>query len=1228
MSLYSSSSSTGGIIYTSPAPSVPVVSTSVFTHILSLDARTGDVGGFPGAKPAFIDADTGTTVTRVQLRQLALEFAFGMRTRAGARRDDVVMIYSPNALAWPVVLFGSVAAGLRCTLANSAYLPRELVHQYTDSGAGLVVTHEAGLAAIREMFAMLGVSKAEGDRRTILLTRDLTWAGGPSASVSEDAAALVKMGDLLGLGSLIEEEKFDGEKLATETVFLCYSSGTTGKPKGVETTHQNVTVFADLLRSQLPPLSVGKEAVLGILPLYHIYGLMQILHIPFTLGWTTILQGAFDPVNFCRIIQQYAISFAYVVPPMLVVLARHPAVDKFDLSSLEYMVSAAAPLGADLVRLVKQRLLSKRAAGGTLWISQGYGLTETTTATHLVPFDARSDAKAGSIGPLLPNLEARIISENGGGDAQPGERGELWIRGKTIMKGYLNNVKATAETTAPDDWFMTGDIAYRDEDGFYYIVDRKKELIKYKGFQGLCPSWAFGLEAYPKLRPVPPAELESVLLTHPDIADVAVIGIEDLKEATELPRAYVVHASPDSLQSDAEKVEYAQNIVKWMQTKVAKHKFLRGGVRVIDIIPKSAAAPGKPDVFRDITQKPPPYNGWGSLCPRSGIPPPPPSVTARSRVESMAPPRIYESGYSPVPIVNTSIYTHLLGSRTASGDDVGATTLTRGGLKDLTLRLAYGLKHVCGAKRGDTLLIFSPNSLAWPVVLYGGVAAGLRCTLANSGYTHHELEHQYKDSRAKIVVCSEETVPVAREMFSLLGLSEAEADTRIVVMPQQDLSWAGGPQAPKPANLKNLVWMQDLLAKGKLAKEEKFDGLGDETVYLCYSSGTTGKPKGVETTHQNMTSVVDMTKGFFPLPPDGQTPMIAILPFYHIFGASNILNGSLSCATPVVVMQRFDPELFCANIERYRVMYSFVVPPVLVTLVRHEAVDRYDLSSLEYMLSGAAPLGGELVSMVGSKNCPVCMITEIRQVRKRLLGKRKAGSILWITQGYGLTETSPSTHTLEYQDSLRKIGSCGTLLPNLQARLVEDEDGLVDAEEGQPGELWLRGKTIMKGYLNNVASTKHSITPDKWFKTGDVAVRDNEGFFYIVDRRKELIKYKGFQVPPAELEAILLSHPGVADAAVIGVDDPVEATELPRAYVVPADPAKVSSKAEKAAFEAAVAQWIQTKVAKHKYLRGGVAVIDLIPKSPAGKILRRQLRELAKEEVKRGEIKFATKAKL
>lgn len=396
----------------------------------------------------------------------------------------------------------------------------------------------------------------------------------------------------------------------------------------------------------------------------------------------------------------------------------------------------------------------------------------------------------------------------------------------------------------------------------------------------------------------------------------------------------------------------------------------------------------------------------------------------------------------------------------------------------------------------------------------------------------------------------------------------------------------------KAATAGGFIHMDDLLGKGTLGAAERFDGpLSNETVFLCYSSGTTGRPKGVESTHKNIVSVCLMVQ---PILPSLQEVILGFLPFYHIYGATMLLPFALLIGSPVVIMPQFEPEAFCRNIEKYKVTMALIVPPVCLAILHHPATNKYNLKTLRTILSGAAPLGASLVKAVHDK-------------------LKSVGADTVLVQGYGLTEMSPVSHLLPYDRFLSKAGSAGVLVPNLEARLV-GTDG-VDVKPGEPGELWLRGPTVMKGYLNNPTATKESITPEGWYKTGDVCVRDDEGFYHIVDRIKELIKYKGYQVPPAEMEALLLQHPKILDAAVIGVYSDEEATELPRAYVVPK--VKPQPGAQSAAFSKEIQEWVRARVAKHKFLRGGVVIIDQVPKSAAGKILRRELRDLAKTEFRR-----------
>lgn len=291
-------------------------------------------------------------------------------------------------------------------------------------------------------------------------------------------------------------------------------------------------------------------------------------------------------------------------------------------------------------------------------------------------------------------------------------------------------------------------------------------------------------------------------------------------------------------------------------------------------------------------------------------------------------------------------------------------------------------------------------------------------------------------------------------------------------------------------------------------------------------------------------------------------------------------------------MPKFDLEDFCRIVQEHKVTFAYVVPPVVLLLSKHPVVSKYDLSTIRMMNSGAAPLTRELVDAVYNRlKIPV-------------------------KQGYGLSETSPTTHSQPWSDWNKTIGSVGTLLPYQEAKYMSPEEKEVPA--GEVGELWIKGPNVFKGYLNNPEGTAHAKTSDGYFKTGDVGYQDKNGNFYITDRVKELIKYKGFQVPPAELEGILVSHPNVNDVAVIGIYDKEQATELPRAYVVPANGL---GKGEKEAKE--IVEWLNGKVANHKKLRGGVRFVDEIPKSVSGKILRRVLKVKALEEEEK-----AVKAKL
>lgn len=263
-----------------------------------------------------------------------------------------------------------------------------------------------------------------------------------------------------------------------DTAYLCYSSGTTGRAKGVETTHHNMTSQVQAVNLVMEPLKAGRDRVLGILPFSHIYGLTLLIHYPIMTGVPIVVLPRFDEIGVLENIQKHKITFAYVVPPVLLVLLHSANVPKYDISSLRGVMSGAAPLSSDLAHAVQDKL--------KFGVTQGYGLTETSPVSHVMTVQ-ESQGRKGRIGKLMPTYQARLVTEDGKDVVKQGagERGELWLRGPSVMKGYWRNKEATQNTFAEGGWFMTGDVAEVDSEGYFAIVDRVKELIKYKGFQGM-----------------------------------------------------------------------------------------------------------------------------------------------------------------------------------------------------------------------------------------------------------------------------------------------------------------------------------------------------------------------------------------------------------------------------------------------------------------------------------------------------------------------------------------------------------------------------------------------------------------------------------------------------------------------------------------------------------------------------------------------------------------------
>lgn len=491
-------------------------------------------------------------------------------------------------------------------------------------------------------------------------------------------------------------------------------------------------------------------------------------------------------------------------------------------------------------------------------------------------------------------------------------------------------------------------------------------------------------------------------------------------------------------------------------------------------------------------------------------------------------------------------------------------------MKSTAINFGRGLKGQWDWRKGDVLALFTPNCIDFPPIVWGAHFAGGIVSPANPGYTVDELTFQLKDSGAKGLVTQASVLSVAKEAAKRVGIPE----DRIALM---------GDEKDPDGRIKHFTSVMDVSVEAGVQRRAKVDPDKD-LAFLVYSSGTTGYPKGVMLSHRNIVAnVLQVTGGEPELTPEDS--ILSFLPFFHIYGLTCILHQAIYRGIKCVVMPKFAIEDWCRNIQQHKITFSYVVPPVVLLLSKDPCVDKYDLSSLRMLNSGAAPLTREIVDALHDR-------TKLK-----------------VKQGYGLSETSPTTHMQPWADWHRTIGSVGQMVPNSTAKFM-GEDGN-ELPVGETGELWIKGPNIFKGYLNNAEGTKNAITEDGYFKTGDVGYLDEQGNFYITDRVKELIKYKGFQVPPAELEGLLLSNDKIADVAVLGVYREDLASEVPLAYVVPKQGVNASPQLEKE-----IADWLAAKVANHKRLRGGVKFTDEIPKSASGKILRRMLKTKYQEEQK------------
>ncbi|KAI9084332.1 hypothetical protein K1719_033674 [Acacia pycnantha] len=475
-------------------------------------------------------------------------------------------------------------------------------------------------------------------------------------------------------------------------------------------------------------------------------------------------------------------------------------------------------------------------------------------------------------------------------------------------------------------------------------------------------------------------------------------------------------------------------------------------------------------------------------------------------------------------------------------------------------KIAAGFSKL-GVKKGDVIMILLQNSAEFALSFFAASMIGAVVTTANPFYTADEIFKQFHAAKVKLIITQSAYVGKLRDHED--GKDIGEDQLKVITVddpPEKCLHFSVVSEADE-----NEV------------PEVEIDP--DDPVALPFSSGTTGLPKGVILTHKSLaTSVAQQVDGENPnlyLKPEDV--LLCVLPLFHIFSLNSVLLCALRAGSAVLLMHKFEIGALLELTQKHKVSVAMVVPPLVLALAKNPMVADYDLSSIRLVLSGAAPLGKELEDALRSR------------VPQAVLG-----------QGYGMTEAGPVLSMclgFAREAFTTKSGSCGTVVRNAELKVLHPETGL-SLGYNQPGEICIRGHQIMKGYLNNEEATATTIDAEGWLHTGDIGYVDDDDELFIVDRVKELIKFKGFQVPPAELEGLLVSHPSIADAAVVPQKDEA-AGEVPVAFVVRSNGFDLT--------EEAVKEYIAKRVVFYKRLHR-VYFVHAIPKSPSGKILRKDLR--------------------
>ncbi|XP_074290987.1 4-coumarate--CoA ligase 2-like [Silene latifolia] len=537
--------------------------------------------------------------------------------------------------------------------------------------------------------------------------------------------------------------------------------------------------------------------------------------------------------------------------------------------------------------------------------------------------------------------------------------------------------------------------------------------------------------------------------------------------------------------------------------------------------------------------------------------PTPPSL--KSKTQTCQTEHIFKSPLDDIPISNhLPLHSYLFENLAEFSDRPCLISGTTGEIISyaethlMCCKTATGMSKL-GVSKGDVVMILLQNCPEFVFSFFGASMIGAVITTANPFYTSSEIFKQVKASNPKLIITQSSFV-------DKLTVND-ESPTLFKVVTIDDLPWA-------QSKTNDHIEMPDVEIHP------------DDPIALPFSSGTTGLPKGVILTHKSLaTSVAQQVDGDNPNLYLTETDvMLCVLPLFHIFSLNSVLMVAIRAGCGILIMPKFEIGSLLELIQKHRVSVAMVVPPLVIALAKNPTVHKYDLSSIRLVMSGAAPLGKDLEDALRDR------------VPQAVLG-----------QGYGMTEAGPvlsMCSAFAKQPIPTKPGSCGIVVRNAEMKILDPDTG-VSLGYNEPGEICIRGQQIMKGYLNDPEATAAMIDSQGWLHTGDIGYVDEDAQVYIVDRVKEIIKYKGFQVPPAELESLLVNHPLIADAAVVPQKDEA-AGEVPVAFVV-------KSRDGDELTEDTIKSHVNKQVVFYKKIHK-VHFVEAIPKSASGKILRKDLR--------------------